>query len=97
MLERERRKHTRRTVRYKAWIDVSADEMIDCELVDISEGGAKVQVNDRAQVPNHFVLLLSRQGSPQRPCRVVWRDEQHIGVQFAAITPSEPSNTLIVL
>jgi hypothetical protein len=95
--EKDRRKHARRAVRYKAWIDIRDSGMIDCQLVDISEGGAKVEVSDPIIVPDRFVLLFSRQGSPQRPCKVVWRHDRHIGVQFAAIPTSESINSVFEL
>ena len=95
MLERDRRKHPRRTVRYKAWIDTRMDKMIDCELVDISEGGAKVHVTNLVEVPDKFVLKFSLLGNPQRPCKVVWRGEDHIGVQFAAIAADAPIESVV--
>jgi hypothetical protein len=30
----------------------------------------------------HFTLLLSSRGTPKRKCRVIWRKEHQIGVEF---------------
>ena len=82
----ERRKHQRRPVRYPAWIAFGAEIYSDCVLADISEGGAKIKVKEDVSVPDRFVLLFNPQGKPNRPCRVVWRREGHLGLQFESMT-----------
>ena len=49
-----------------------------CVVKNISEAGAKIEVCD--PVPGTFVLILDDQS--RRSCRVVWRKEIQIGVQF---------------
>lgn len=48
----------------------------------MSETGARIDVENAAQVPEHFVLLLSANGAARRVCRVVWRKAHQIGVSF---------------
>jgi PilZ domain len=78
----ERRQHIRRTVRYPAWIAVQSEKYLDCELSDISMGGAKIKVKGETVIPDRFVLAFNPQGTPNRACRVVWRKEEHLGLQF---------------
>jgi hypothetical protein len=79
---KEKRKHKRRALRYPAWIAFENNKLHNCMVLDISEGGAKLDVMDSATIPDHFALLFSQQGSPKRACRVVWRTSLQIGVCF---------------
>jgi PilZ domain len=51
-------------------------------LLDISEGGVKLQITEPTLVPEEFILLLSRFGSVRRRCRVVWRSDDQLGAKF---------------
>jgi len=55
-----------------------------CEVMDISEGGARLRPLMLApdMLPENFTLLLSSCGRVRRPCRVVWRSKMEVGVQF---------------
>ena len=53
----------------------------DCVVLDLSDGGARLQV-DPAPLPEKFTLLLSRNGTVRRACHLVWQKDQEIGVQF---------------
>jgi hypothetical protein len=52
---------------------------ITCTVRNFSDTGAKLQVD--GPVPGTFELVLVADGS-RRPCRVVWRKENYIGVRF---------------
>jgi hypothetical protein len=54
----------------------------DCRLLDISEQGARVEIENTDQVPDEFTLLLTPSGVPQRRCRMIWRTPTHVGVEF---------------
>jgi hypothetical protein len=54
----------------------------DCILADISDSGAKLTIASPNEIPNDFTLLLSPSGSIRRRCRVVWRSDNQIGVEF---------------
>jgi PilZ domain len=77
------RRSPRRNVRYPARIDAIDGTAQSCTLVDISETGARLIATGTDQIPGEFTLLL---GGAFRKCRVVWRNEPHLGVQFL---PSE--------
>jgi hypothetical protein len=57
-----------------------------CEILDISEGGARLRplMCGPDDVPDQFTLLLSSCGRVRRACHVAWRSESDLGVQFRA-------------
>lgn len=55
------------------------DPMIDCMLVDISAGGACLEVGPQAALPQRFELI---HGSTRKRCRLVWKQGRRIGVSF---------------
>jgi hypothetical protein len=78
-----RRRSVRRTIVYRAKIfasDGSWDR--DCHVLDVSQTGAKLGVAQAAELPQDFILALSRQGHATRLCRVVWTTNSEIGVRF---------------
>lgn len=73
-----------------AWLALDSDTLHVCALSDISETGARLDVDKPDAVPDRFVLLLSDSGSVRRRCRVVWRKAQQIGVTFEGrLAPSD--------
>jgi|SRR5579864_4014970 len=94
-MHREKRRIKRQPLRYTAWIALTADERHGCVVSDVSETGARIDVQDSKALPNHFVLMLTSTGSARRFCRVMWRKPNQIGVQFAhslaeAAEPAKP-------
>ena len=84
----ERRKTRRYQTLTRATIVVSepAGEF-ECVIRNISIGGALLVVRDSAPVPETF--LLNSAYHPALPCRVAWRTEHRLGVQFGD-TPIRP-------
>lgn len=79
----EKRKNPRRLVSYPAFIDLGDDRpAVKCALCDASQEGAQLAVTDPAALPDEFILALSSDGAARRRCRVTWRAEDSIGVQF---------------
>jgi hypothetical protein len=62
---------------------------IPCVLCDISPGGARLAPVRLHGLPDEFTLILSKDGSSRRPCRVVWRKRRHVGVQFLNVPDAE--------
>jgi hypothetical protein len=85
-MKNDKRKSVRRTMQYTAWIAQKDQPLIGCILADISEHGARLDVETIDTVPDEFMLFLSRRGTPRRKCRVAWRSEEQnqIGVKFEA-------------
>ena len=79
----DKRKAQRRPMRYTAWIALEPGKFHGCVLSDISDTGARIDVEDTKIVPDRFPLFLSRNGRARRVCTVVWRKPNQIGVTFA--------------
>ena len=54
---------------------------INCVVLNLSEGGVKIQVDPTLQLPNEFVIRFGS-GKPDRLCRTVWRIGGDIGAEF---------------
>jgi len=94
----EKRKTTRRALRYPAMIEPDdGSALIRCELCDASQVGAHLNVDDPHGVPEEFTLLLGYDGTARRRCKVKWRSDSEIGVEFRkmpqAASPSRPKAT----
>ncbi|MEJ0075183.1 MAG: PilZ domain-containing protein [Alphaproteobacteria bacterium] len=78
-----RRKSVRRAIGYGAAI-VAPDGAWTrkCRVVDISESGAKLALEEPGELPKAFVLMLSERGGPKRRCHVVWETGEQLGVEF---------------
>jgi len=92
---KDKRKSLRRPMRYTAWVALAPDQLHGCVLSDISETGARVDIDDSKKIPDYFLLLLSRNGSARRKCRVVWRKPRQVGVKFERSLPAGERATLV--
>lgn len=91
-MNKEKRKTRRRPLRRLAWVALGPNDLHDCKLFDVSEAGARIEVEDTTPFPDHFMLFLSNNGAARRACHVVWRNSNQLGVKFekhlaAAATP----------
>ena len=59
--------------------------LVDCDVVNIAEGGARIVVRSQTMLPAHFVLFLTPDGSDRRTCRVIWRNGADLGVAFEGL------------
>ena len=80
----DKRKHTRKPIRYTAWVVLEDSQRHGCVISDISETGARLELENSDQLPENFLLLLSGRANnaPHRNCRVIWRAPHLIGVHF---------------
>jgi PilZ domain len=53
-----------------------------CVIVDISEGGVRLNIGLLLDPPERFGLSLQPRDIFQRECRVVWRTDYEIGAKF---------------
>ena len=81
-MRKDKRKLRRRALRYVAWVAMASGERQACLLSDMSETGARIDVENADRLPERFALLLSANGAARRTCRVVWRKPDQIGVRF---------------
>lgn len=54
---------------------------VDCVIRNLSQDGAALDVANPFSIPDEFALLIKPE-RVKRNCRVVWRSETLIGVQF---------------
>jgi hypothetical protein len=50
-----------------------------CSIVDLSAGGACIEVHGSDPIPNRFIL---NHGGVKKTCRVVWQKFRRVGVAF---------------
>ncbi|HEY1474472.1 MAG TPA: PilZ domain-containing protein [Pseudolabrys sp.] len=92
---REKRNARRQPLRYTAWLAVTAEQRHGCVVSDISDTGARIDVQDAKAIPDYFVLLLSSNGAARRFCRVMWRKPTQLGVKFAHSLAEAANATLV--
>ena len=79
---RERQNGARRRVLKRAQIVFKGHEaVIDCTVLNLSDGGACLKVESPIGIPDTFDLMLDH--AYVGKCRVAWRKATQIGVAFA--------------
>src|SRR5262245_4027927 len=61
----------------------SSVALCTCQILDISDGGARLKVGDPGDIPDGFLLVLY--GKSYRHCEVRWRSASEVGVQFKPV------------
>jgi hypothetical protein len=54
-----------------------------CILSDFSNGGAKITGVRVSTIPDEFLLRFSHGHGRPRKCRVIWRTDDTLGIEFA--------------
>jgi hypothetical protein len=67
---REKRIARRQRLRYTAWVALTANQRLGCVVSDVSDTGARIDVQDSKAIPDHFVLMLSSNGAALLPHHV---------------------------
>jgi hypothetical protein len=66
-----------------AWITVDdGATKIECFVLDVSPGGAKIMTDVAIDVRDNFVLALVPDHPKRQPCEVVWRRGKTYGIKF---------------
>lgn len=76
-----KRRFLRRRLDYRGFV-LFGTNVRPCSVSDASEGGARIQIQNPKDVPDRFVLSLSKRGPPCRKCQVVWRTDVALGVTW---------------
>jgi PilZ domain len=93
-MSNDNRRRPRKQLNVPAWIDVGNDARLQrCTVVDASESGARLAVEDIECLPDKFNLTLSRRGQPQQRCNIVWRRDDEVGIEFIASPPINVRNS----
>jgi PilZ domain len=90
-MAKDKRKSIRRPIRYSAWVVLEGDALHGCVMTDISDTGARLDVDETKPIPDQFTLLLSMNGGARRKCRVIWRKPRQIGVSFEGRVSMDPN------
>ena len=79
----ERRSVARTRIRHNAEIVVErrTAETLQCTLQNLTSTGACLTLASTYRVPDTFELTFDR-GRSRRPCRVMWRTGDRLGVSF---------------
>jgi hypothetical protein len=72
----------RQAVNEAAWIEKVPSILERCMLVNVCEIGAHLNISDVYDLPENFALHLARGFTFGRQCRVVWRRDHEVGVEF---------------
>jgi len=79
------RRHERVDIMRPAAVALTPDgPWIDCMLLDISEGGVRLDVG-ALPVPKIFMLILTPNGTVRRACLRVWRRGPLLGAHFVGL------------
>jgi hypothetical protein len=60
-----------------------------CILVNFSNGGARITGLRGNTVPDEFTLRITRGQGRTRKCRVLWRTDDTLGVEFTGCVDAE--------
>jgi hypothetical protein len=58
-------------------------------IVDVSSTGARLVLPEPAELPEAFLLVLSRNGDVRRQCELSWIKEKRVGIRFLRPQPAE--------
>jgi len=83
MEEQQKRSQRLRTLKGDS-ILVANGGAIDCTVRNISETGARLEVENPVGIPDKFTLIAQHERI-KRGCRIVWRKAKQIGVRFVDI------------
>jgi PilZ domain len=78
----DRRNNTRKRVEYAGSIQRTRGRQDLCVIWDVSDKGARLVVPSAKDVPDKFVLMITRKKQERYYCRVMWRTECQVGVAF---------------
>lgn len=82
-MDGEKRKDHRQPLKYPAKIDLGdGAPHLPCELMDVSVSGARIIVEDQSKLPDRFILLLAAEHGTMRRCKVIWREDNSLGLEF---------------
>lgn len=82
VFKRESRKARHRT-KHDAWVTLDGGfAKRGCTILDLSAGGARLQLSDPALAESTLDLAFSKDVRKTTRCRVVWRKGAIVGVEF---------------
>jgi hypothetical protein len=86
----EKRKHPRTEIDELAYVS-SGGSVMRCVVRNISVEGAAIDVENPAFVPQRFRLVMAKDASIVRECRIAWIQKNRVGLTFVDV-PEEPQS-----
>lgn len=80
-LMRDKKRLARKTYHQEAWISLDGFAARKCEIVDATDFGARLLLDDPSLIVDRFKLKLTRTAEG-RICRVAWQKGREIGAEF---------------
>jgi hypothetical protein len=78
-----KKRATRKSLQQPGWITLEGGFAArPCVVRDLSSSGAKLTIEDPNTLPAKLRLAFSRDARTGRPCEVVWRRGQTVGIKF---------------
>jgi hypothetical protein len=93
-MAQNKRKHPRRHFERTAWAEIAPGRRTACSVADISDKGARLGGRGMDALPDRFVLRFTANGKVARKCRVAWRRDGEVGVQFVDGPAVESTSTV---
>jgi hypothetical protein len=82
VFKKEARK-PRHSTRYHAWMLLDGGfAKRHCTILDLSSTGARIKLTDSGSITSDLSLVLTGDVRKVTRCRLVWRKESVIGVEF---------------
>ena len=83
--EPDARATSRTTVRRIGWLSrIKGEQVRECTVWDESDSGMRLVVSRPDEIPDAFYVYTRLDSASRRHCRVVWRTDREIGVEFLA-------------
>jgi hypothetical protein len=81
MVSRDKRSK-RKKMYQDAWLTLGGFARRDCKVLDMSSGGAKLQIDSQDIPDDNLGLSMTKDIRKFTKCRLIWRDKNVIGVEF---------------
>jgi hypothetical protein len=78
---RDKKRLARKTYHQEAWISLDGFAARRCEIVDASDFGARLLLDDASLIVDRFKLKLTRTAEG-RTCKVAWQKGRELGAEF---------------
>ena len=83
-MDERRRVPRHRTLKSGKIVVQAGRSVVDCTIRNLSSNGALLLVKSLAGIPEKFDLVLATSGE-HHLCRVAWRGEDRLGVEFGRV------------
>ena len=79
----EQRKSERSSIRRCGWFTkMKGAQLRECVVLDESESGARLAVDDSNELPDKFYVYMSLEFRSRQHCHVIWRLNGQVGVKY---------------